>query len=103
MKAALLFAGAYALGIVAALVMAWVFKKTLLKGPTRPLVIELPNYRRPSLRNALLLTYDRAMAFVKTAGTTILVISLVLWAAGDLSQDARRADAGRRSVAAWPS
>jgi ferrous iron transport protein B len=80
-KASLLFAGAYALGIVAALAMAWVFKKTLLKGPTRPLVIELPNYRRPSLRNALLLTYDRAMAFVKTAGTTILVISLVLWAA----------------------
>jgi ferrous iron transport protein B len=80
-KASLLFAGAYGLGIAAALAMAWVFKKTLLKGPTRPLVIELPNYRRPSLRNALLLTYDRAMAFVKTAGTTILVISLVLWAA----------------------
>ncbi len=78
--AALVFAGAYALGIVAALAMAWVFKKTLLKGPTRPLVIELPNYRRPSLRNALLLTYDRAAAFVKTAGTVILVISLVLWA-----------------------
>ncbi len=79
-KASLLFAGAYALGIVAALAMAWVFKKSLLKGPTRPLVIELPAYRRPSLRNALLLTYDRAAAFVTTAGTTILAISLVLWA-----------------------
>jgi ferrous iron transport protein B len=79
-KAALLFASAYALGVVAALAMAWMFKRSLLKGPTRPLVIELPNYRRPSLRNALLLTYDRAAAFVKTAGTTILVISLVLWA-----------------------
>jgi ferrous iron transport protein B len=79
-RASLLFAGAYALGIVAALAMAWVFKKSLLKGPTRPLVIELPSYRRPSLRNALLLTYDRAAAFVTTAGTTILVISLVLWA-----------------------
>jgi ferrous iron transport protein B len=80
LMASLCFAGAYALGIVAALAMAWVFKKSLLKGPTRPLVIELPNYRRPSLRNALLLTYDRAAAFVKTAGTTILVISLALWA-----------------------
>ena len=80
LKAAGLFAGAYALGIVAALGMAWVFKRTLLKGPIRPLVIELPNYRLPSLRTALLLTYDRAMAFVTTAGTTILVISLVLWA-----------------------
>lgn len=79
LKAALLFCGAYALGITAALAMAWVFKHTLLKGPIRPLVIELPNYRLPSLRNAMLLTYDRAMAFVKTAGTTILAISLVLW------------------------
>ena len=80
LKAAALFAGAYALGIIAALAVAWVFKRTLLKGPIRPLVIELPNYRLPSIRNALLLTYDRAMAFVTTAGTTILVISLVLWA-----------------------
>jgi ferrous iron transport protein B len=81
LKAGLLFAAAYALGITAALAMAWIFKKSLLKGPTRPLVIELPNYRLPSLRNALLLTYDRARAFVTTAGTTILVISLLLWAA----------------------
>jgi ferrous iron transport protein B len=79
LKAAGLFAAAYALGITAALAMAWVFKRTLLKGPIRPLVIELPNYRVPSLRNALLLTYDRARAFVTTAGTTILVISIVLW------------------------
>jgi ferrous iron transport protein B len=79
-KAALLFTGAYVLGIVAALGMAWVFKKTMLRGKTRPLVIELPNYRLPSLRNAFLLTFDRAMAFVKTAGTVIMVISLVLWA-----------------------
>jgi ferrous iron transport protein B len=80
LKAALLFAAAYTLGIVAALAMAWVFKKTLLKGRTKPLVIELPNYRLPSLRNALLLTIDRAWVFVKNAGTVILVISFVLWA-----------------------
>lgn len=80
LKASLLFAAAYALGIVTALVMAWVFKKTLLKGRTKPLVIELPNYRLPSLRNAFLLMYDRAWEFVKSAGTTIMVISLVIWA-----------------------
>lgn len=80
LKAAALFAGAYALGIVAALAMASVFKRSLLKGPTRPLVIELPNYRLPSLRNAALLVVDRAWAFVTTAGTTILVISILLWA-----------------------
>ena len=80
LKASLLFAAAYALGIVAALVMAWVFKGTLLKGRTKPLVIELPNYRLPSLRNALLTTYEQAYAFVQSAGTTIMLISLVMWA-----------------------
>lgn len=78
--AAVVFTSAYALGIVAALAMAWLFKRTLLKGDTRPLVIELPNYKFPSLRNALLQTYDRSMVFIKNAGTTILMISIVMWA-----------------------
>jgi len=80
LKASLLFTAAYVLGIVTALFMAWFFKKTLLRGETRPLVIELPNYRLPSLRNAFLLMVDRSWAFVKTAGTMIMVISLVTWA-----------------------
>lgn len=79
-RAAILFAGAYALGIVAALTMACIFKHSLLKGRTKPLVIELPHYRRPSLRNALFLTIDRAWVFIKTAGSVILVISMILWA-----------------------
>jgi ferrous iron transport protein B len=94
LKAAGLFAGAYALGITAALSMAWVFKRTMLKGPIRPLVIELPNYRLPSLRNALLLTWDRGLAFITTAGTTILVISLVLWALANYP---------KTSVEDWPA
>ncbi|MCA9234291.1 MAG: ferrous iron transport protein B [Planctomycetales bacterium] len=77
--ASAVFVGAYALGIVAALGMAWIFKHSLLKGRTKPLVIELPNYRLPSLRNALLTTYDRAWAFIKNAGTTIMVIALIMW------------------------
>jgi ferrous iron transport protein B len=80
LKASLLFAGAYLLGIVAALGAAWVLKRTILRGESRPLVIELPNYRVPSLRNALATTVDRAWMFLQDAGTTILVISVVLWA-----------------------
>ncbi|MEX2171678.1 MAG: ferrous iron transport protein B [Pirellulales bacterium] len=79
LRAALLFAGAYLLGIVAALAMALVFKTTLLKGRTKPLVIELPHYRLPSLRNAFVLMLDRAWVFIKTAGSVILVISLAMW------------------------
>jgi ferrous iron transport protein B len=79
-KAALLFTGAYALGIFAALLMAFVFKKTILPGESKPLVLELPGYRIPALRTALLYTFDRAKVFVTQAGTIILVISMALWA-----------------------
>ncbi|HMO03941.1 MAG TPA: ferrous iron transport protein B [Kiritimatiellia bacterium] len=78
-KAALLFTGAYGLGIAAALTMAWLFKKTILPGESKPLVLELPGYRIPGLRTALLFTYDRARVFVAQAGTIILVISIGLW------------------------
>lgn len=80
LMAGLVFTGAYALGIVAAIAMAWVFKRTLLSGNASPLVIELPDYKRPSLRNALLQTYDRSLVFIKNAGFTILLISIALWA-----------------------
>jgi ferrous iron transport protein B len=78
-KAALLFTGAYSLGIFAVLCCAFIFKKTILPGQSKPLVMELPSYKIPSLRTALLITYDRAMVFVKKAGTIILLISLILW------------------------
>ena len=78
-KASLLFTGAYSLGIIAVLVCAFIFKKTILPGQTKPLVLELPSYKIPSLRTALLITYDRAMIFVKKAGTIILLISIALW------------------------
>jgi ferrous iron transport protein B len=78
--AALTFMSAYGLGIVAALVVAFLFKRTVLPGETRPLVLELPNYRRPSLRTAFFHMYDQAGIFVRQAGTLILVISVALWA-----------------------
>ncbi len=79
LKAALLFSGAYATGIVFATGMALLLRGTLLPGGSQALVIELPPYRIPGWRTALLHTYDRAKIFVQQAGTIILVISLVLW------------------------
>ncbi|MFT5240404.1 MAG: ferrous iron transport protein B [Candidatus Promineifilaceae bacterium] len=81
LKAALVFTGAYALGIVAALTMAFVFKKTILPGESKPIILELPGYKVPCLRSAFLHTFDRAKIFVQQAGTMILLISVVLWAA----------------------
>ncbi len=80
LKAALVFAAAYATGALAAVAAAVVFNRTILPGGSRPLLIELPPYRLPSLRSALLHTFDRARIFVKQAGTIILVVSLALWA-----------------------
>lgn len=78
-KAAGIFTAAYLLGIVATLASAWVLKKTILKGDAQPLVLELPPYRMPSLRNSLLTVVDRALSFLKNAGSVILIISMVLW------------------------
>ena len=80
LKAGLVFTGAYAFAVAAALIMALIFRGTILPGGSKPLMIELPQYRMPGLRVALLHTFDRAKIFVKQAGTIILAISLILWA-----------------------
>jgi ferrous iron transport protein B len=80
LKAAAIITASYCLGVLAALCAALVFRGTILPGGSKPLMIELPPYRIPALRVALLHTFDRAKIFVKQAGTIILAISLVLWA-----------------------
>lgn len=78
-KAALVFVAAYVLGIVAALFSAWCLKKSILPGEAEPLVLELPPYRMPSLRNAAMSILERSLGFLQNAGTVILLISVVLW------------------------
>jgi ferrous iron transport protein B len=80
LKAALVFTGSYGVGVLTALGAALVFRRTILPGESKALMIELPPYRMPALRTAMLHTYDRAKIFVKQAGTIILMISLILWA-----------------------
>ncbi len=79
LKGALLFTAAYGLGLLAALSMAFVFRRTVVKSEPSPLVLELPSYKMPSIKTALFAAYDRAKMFVKKAGTVILAISIVLW------------------------
>ncbi len=79
MMAALAFVGCYALGIAAAMGTSLVFRRTILRGKGRPMALELPTYKRPSLRTAALGTWDRALVFVRNAGTNILAIVIVLW------------------------
>ena len=69
----------YLLGIVVALLMAWLFKKTLLKGEPPLLVLELPPYKSPVLKVTLRHMWDRSKLFLRRAGTVILGISIILW------------------------
>ncbi|MGB7768619.1 MAG: ferrous iron transporter B [Verrucomicrobiia bacterium] len=93
LKAALVFTAAYATGALAAVLSALVFNRTILPGGSRPLLIELPPYRLPGLRTALLHTFDRAKIFVKQAGTIILLVSLALWALSHYPKSAPPPDA----------
>lgn len=72
--------GMYLLGTLTALAVAAVFKRTLLKGPVRPMILELPAYRWPSVRTLGVTVWQRAMLFVRRAGTVIMALSIVLWA-----------------------
>ncbi len=78
-KAALLLSGAYLTGIAAALAAAFIFRRTLLPGEHQALIIELPDYRRPGFRTALLYTIDRGALFLRQAGTLILLFSIIMW------------------------
>lgn len=77
--AALAFVGCYAMGIAAGLLSAVLARRTFLRGKSRPMVLELPTYKLPSFRTALYTTWDRGFVFLKSAGTNILAICVVLW------------------------
>ncbi len=75
----LAFAGCYLIGAGAALGSAFLFRKTWLKGRSRPMVLELPSYKLPSLQTALLTAFHQGMAFLRNAGTVIVSICIVMW------------------------
>ena len=70
----------YLLGTLSALGVAAVFKRTLMRGQARPMIMELPPYRLPSAKGLALSVWHRARLFLRKAGTVILSLSIVLWA-----------------------
>ena len=77
---AVLILAMYAMGILVAIIVAWILKHTLLKAPSPPFVMELPPYRVPDLGNVGHALFTRCSIFLKRAGTVILAISILLWA-----------------------
>jgi ferrous iron transport protein B len=71
----------YSIGVVAAIFVALVLKKTILKGATPAFVMELPSYKVPGLGIVVHRMLDRGWAFVRRAGTLIFAVTIVVWAA----------------------
>ena len=70
----------YALGTGGAFGFAWLFKRTILKGEPPLMIMELPPYRMPRFRDVLRHMVERAMMFLRKAGTIILALAIILWA-----------------------
>jgi ferrous iron transport protein B len=76
---ALAFMGLYVLGITAALLAALVFRLILKTNESSFLMLELPEYRTPVMRNVWLTVWEKVKTFTVEAGKTIMIISMVLW------------------------
>jgi len=71
--------GLVIVGIIFALIMAAIFKRTLTRGESSGLLIELPSYKMPVIKDYLVGLWDRAMIFVNRAGRIILPASVIIW------------------------
>lgn len=78
-RGGLIMTGLYLLGIVAAILAALLFKRTLFKGEAVPFVMELPNYRMPGLKNVAQLLWEKARDFLNKAFTIILLATIIVW------------------------
>ena len=89
------------LGAVIAAPVAWLLKATLLRGPTPAFVMELPNYKIPSLRLVLHRVWDRSRAFVLRAGTVIFAATILVWASGYFPADRSKIHAIEAAREGW--
>ena len=69
------------LGWIAALGVAWLLRRTIVRGASTPFVMELPPYRLPTWRGIVIHTWERTWQYAKKAGTFILAVSILIWAA----------------------
>ncbi|MBQ1862040.1 MAG: ferrous iron transport protein B [Clostridia bacterium] len=76
---ALVMIGLYVLGVLIGILVAFLYKKIMFKGEAVPFVMELPNYRMPSVKNVAQLLWEKAKDFLQKAFSIILVATVVVW------------------------
>ncbi len=69
----------YLAGFVGAMTTAWLLKSSILKSSETPFILELPQYRMPTLHSLMLRLVDRASIFLRQAGTIIVCVTMALW------------------------
>ena len=77
--AALVMMALYVTGIVVSILVALILKGTVFSGKPVPFVMELPNYRLPSVKSVLQLMWDKAKDFLQRAFTIIFVATIIIW------------------------
>ncbi|MCQ2440427.1 MAG: ferrous iron transport protein B [Clostridia bacterium] len=78
-KGAFVMIGLYITGIILAVIMAFLLKNTAFRGHPVPFVMELPNYRLPSLKSVGLLLWEKASDFLQRAFTVIFLGTIIIW------------------------
>jgi ferrous iron transport protein B len=97
---ALVMLGMYLLGVLVAIPVAWLLRKTAFSGSASRFMLELPSYKFPRPRAIWQRMYFAGREFVKRAGTIILVVNLVVWALGYFPRSAATRDAVERRARA---
>jgi ferrous iron transport protein B len=97
---ALAMLGLYVLGFLMAILTARLLKSTILKSKDAPFILEMPPYRWPTLASLGLRLVDRGKAFLYRAGTVIMIVSLLLWAATNFPMHHGQPPAVQNSVVA---
>ena len=78
-KGWLVITALYFMGIILGIIVALIYKKTLFKGEAVPFVMELPNYRLPSVKSVMQLMWEKSKDFLQRAFSVILIASIIVW------------------------
>ena len=78
-RGGLIMTALYVFGIIIGILAALLYRKTLFKGEPVPFVMELPNYRLPSVRNTAQLLWEKAKDFLERAFTVIFIATIIIW------------------------
>ncbi|HTV04276.1 MAG TPA: ferrous iron transport protein B [Acidobacteriaceae bacterium] len=91
----------YVLGFLAAFGTAWLLKSSILKTASAPFILELPQYRMPTVRSVGMRVVDRGKVFLQKTGTIILCVMVVLWVLSHVPFNAKLAESAIGHIGMW--